>query len=66
MSDFTLKFSALHFTKCIKWSNLEAAGLVEYTKWASSTLTSKVVGMSRLPNTTRPYIYNVKSDILIT
>lgn len=39
---------------------------MEYTKWASSTLTSKVVGMSRLPNTTRPYIYNEKSYTLRT
>lgn len=50
----------MHLTKCIKWSNFEAAGLVEYTKWASSTLTSKVVGISRFPNTTRPYILNYK------
>lgn len=65
--NLTLKFSALHLTKCIKWSNLEAAGLVEYTKWASSTLTNKVVGISRLPNTTLPYVldYNNKQNYLL-
>lgn len=50
-TNITLAFSALHFVKCMNRSKVLTAGFVEYTKWDSSTVTLKVVGTKRFPNT---------------
>ena len=50
----TFALSASTLTKCMKWSKLLLAGLVEYVKCPSSKEMSKVVGRSLLPNTNFP------------